>query len=161
MIPTLVSLQELPALAQRAQAHAQKVVLANGAFDLLHVGHIRYLQAAKACGHILVVAVNSDASVRASKGPLRPVVPQNERVEMLLALRCVDYAVLFDSATVEPVIQLLKPHVHAKGTDYTENSVPEGNLVRSLGGVVKIVGDPKNHSTTQLIQHLERTHDLT
>jgi rfaE bifunctional protein nucleotidyltransferase chain/domain len=130
------------------------VVLANGGFDLLHVGHVRYLAAAKAEGDLLVVAVNSDASVRLSKGPSRPVVPEAERAELVAALACVDWVVLFDARTVAPVIDRLRPDVQAKGTDYTADAVPEGELVRSYGGRVAIVGDPKDHSTTSLVARL-------
>lgn len=130
------------------------VVLANGAFDLLHVGHVRYLQAAKAEGDALVVAVNSDASVRGAKGPGRPVVPEAERAELVAALGCVDWVLLFDEPTVSAVIERLRPDVQAKGTDYTADSVPEGVLVRSYGGRVAIVGDPKDHSTTSMVAKL-------
>ncbi len=134
--------------------HGATTVLANGAFDLLHVGHIRYLEAARAEGDALVVAVNSDVSVRASKGAGRPVVPEAERAELVAALRCVDWGVLFDEPTVAAVIERLRPDVQAKGTDYTEDGVPEGSLVRSYGGRVAIVGDPKDHSTTSLVGRL-------
>ena len=130
------------------------LVLANGAFDLLHVGHVRYLQAARAQGALLVVAVNSDSSVRAAKGPGRPVIPGAERAELIAALRCVDFVTVFDDPTVSGIIATLKPDVHAKGTDYTAESVPEAGLVRSLGGRVAIVGDPKDHATSRLLEQL-------
>ncbi len=136
------------------RARGGVVVLANGGFDLLHVGHVRYLDAAKAEGDVLVVAVNSDASVRGAKGPSRPVVPEAERAELVAALGCVDWVVLFDERTVSGVIERLRPDVQAKGTDYTAASVPEGALVRSYGGRVAIVGDPKDHSTTSLMARL-------
>jgi rfaE bifunctional protein nucleotidyltransferase chain/domain len=130
------------------------LVLANGAFDLLHVGHVRYLQAARAQGGLLVVAVNSDASVRAAKGPGRPVIPGAERAELLAALGCVDFVTLFDEPTVSGIIAALRPDVHAKGTDYTAESVPEAKLVQALGGRVAIVGDPKDHATSRLVEQL-------
>jgi len=142
--------------AAELRARGGAVVLANGGFDLLHVGHVRYLAAAKAEGDLLVVAVNSDASVRLSKGPSRPVVPEAERAELVAALACVDWVVLFDDRTVAGVIERLRPDVQAKGTDYTADNVPEGELVRSYGGRVAIVGDPKDHSTTSLVARLGR-----
>lgn len=128
------------------------VVLANGAFDLLHVGHVRYLQAARAEGDFLVVAVNTDASVRDLKGPARPFLPEGERAEILCALECVDRVVLFGERTVERVLRTLRPDVHAKGTDYRADSVPERDITRELGGRTAIVGDPKDHSTTDLLR---------
>jgi rfaE bifunctional protein nucleotidyltransferase chain/domain len=139
-----------------ARAQGKKVVLANGAFDLLHVGHVRYLQAAKRFADVLVVAVNSDLSVRGSKGPERPIVPEAERCELVAALGCVDWVVLFDEPTVAAVITALRPDFQAKGTDYTEDNVPEGPLVRSYGGRVVIAGDPKDHSTTDVLSRLRR-----
>lgn len=144
-------------MAQIGQARRmpQTVVLANGAFDLLHVGHVRYLQAAKALGSILVVAVNADASVRRAKGPLRPHVPEAERAELVCALACVDYVVLFEEDTVVPLIEALRPDIHAKGTDYTVETVPEASVVTRLGGRVAICGDPKDHSTTQMLAAMQ------
>ncbi len=130
----------------------KKIVLANGCFDLLHVGHVRYLVAAKALGDILVVAINSDASVRQLKGAGRPIMNQDERAEIIAALACVDFVVIFDEPNVINVIQELKPAIQAKGTDYTETSVPEREIVQSFGGCVRIVGDPKNHATTDFIR---------
>ena len=132
------------------------MVLANGAFDLLHVGHVRYLQAARALGQVLVVAVNSDASVRRAKGPGRPVVPAAERAELVAALVGVDWVVVFEADTVVPVIERLRPDIHAKGTDYTPETVPEAAVVRAYGGRVAIAGDPKSHSTTQYIERIYR-----
>lgn len=132
------------------------MVLANGAFDLLHVGHVRYLQAARALGDWLVVAVNADASVRAAKGPLRPAVPEVERAELVAALACVDAVVLFVDATVAEVLHAVRPHVQAKGTDYTAESVVERPIVEALGGRVAIVGDAKQHSTTATLSALAR-----
>ncbi|MCS6885791.1 MAG: adenylyltransferase/cytidyltransferase family protein [Acidobacteriota bacterium] len=145
-------LRELTLLRKRLVA--TKVVLANGCFDLLHVGHVRYLQAARLLGDVLVVAVNSDRSVRELKGEGRPLVPQHERAELVAALRCVDYVTVFDGTTVSDLLLLLKPDVHAKGTDYTIDSVPEREVVRSYGGTVAIVGDPKEHSTTALLNSI-------
>lgn len=127
------------------------VVLANGAFDLLHVGHVRYLAGARAHGDRLIVAVNSDRSVRSSKGAGRPIVPEEERVEIVASLRGVDRVCLFDTPTVAPVLEALRPAVHAKGTDYTADTVPERNVVAAYGGETVIVGDPKDHATSDVI----------
>ena len=130
-----------------------KIILTNGCFDLLHVGHVRYLRAAKQLDGRLVVAVNSDASTRALKGEGRPRVPGDERAEILAALRDVDAVTLFDSLDVTELIRLLRPDIHAKGTDYTEENVPERDVVIACGGRVAIVGDPKDHSTTDLLRN--------
>jgi rfaE bifunctional protein nucleotidyltransferase chain/domain len=127
------------------------VVLVNGAFDVLHVGHLRYLAAASDLGDRLVAAVNSDLSVRLSKGELRPIIPETERVEILSHLWMVDRICLFDSKTVAPVLELLQPQIHAKGTDYTVETVPEREVVAAYGGRTAICGDPKDHATTDLI----------
>ena len=134
---------------------ALTVVLANGAFDPLHVGHTRYLEACAVHGDILVVAINSDRSTRENKGPRRPVIPEDERSEIVSALACVDYVLVFDEPTVEVILQALRPEVHAKGTDYTERTVPERNIVRAYGGRTVICGDPKNHSSSDLIARWE------
>ena len=131
--------------------------LCNGAFDLLHVGHLRYLQGAAEVADVLVVAVNSDASVKKSKGPSRPLIPENERLELLAAMGPVDYLHLFDEESVHEVIRALKPNFHIKGTDYTPENVPEAELVRELGGEVAIAGDPKDHATTDIIQKIRET----
>lgn len=148
---------EAQLLVEMAQSRRtpQTVVLANGAFDLLHVGHLRYLQAAKALGTILVVAINADTSVRRAKGAGRPHIPQAERAELVAALACVDYVVVFEQDTVVALIEALRPDVHAKGTDYTVDSVPEAPIVTRLGGRVAICGDPKDHSTTQLLAEIK------
>ncbi len=130
------------------------IVLANGAFDMLHVGHLRYLASAGEQGDRLLVAVNSDASVRRSKGPGRPIVPEEERMELLSHLRMVDGLVLFDTDTVAPVLLRLLPHIHAKGTDYTEDTVPERDVVAGYGGRTVICGDPKDHSTTDAVAEI-------
>lgn len=130
------------------------LVLANGLFDLLHVGHVRYLEAARAEGRSLVVALNSDRSARALKGPSRPVVPLEERLEMVAALRCVDWVTWFDEENVEGLLRRLRPEAHAKGTDYTVDSVPEREVARSLGIRTVIVGDPKRHASSEMIERL-------
>jgi D-glycero-beta-D-manno-heptose 1-phosphate adenylyltransferase len=130
----------------------RRITLANGAFDLLHVGHVRYLQAAAEVGDRLVVAINDDAGVRALKGDGRPVVPANERAEIVAALRGVDAVVIFPERDVRELIRELRPDFHAKGTDYTADSVPERDTVAECGGRVVIVGDPKDHSASELIR---------
>jgi rfaE bifunctional protein nucleotidyltransferase chain/domain len=130
----------------------ETIILTNGCFDLLHVGHIRYLHGAKQLGGRVVVAVNSDASTRALKGAGRPRVPDHERAEILAALEDVDAVTVFDGLDVGDVIRLLRPDVHAKGTDYTAESVPERAVVIACGGRVEIVGDPKDHSTTETLR---------
>jgi rfaE bifunctional protein nucleotidyltransferase chain/domain len=155
-LPKRLSVAELPRLRAQATAAGRTVALANGVFDLFHVGHLRYLHGAKAQADLLVVAVNSDASTRANKGPGRPIVPESERAEIVEALACVDHVVLFDSKDVVPVIRALRPDVHVKGTDYTPETIPEADEVRSYGGRVAVAGDPKDHSTTELIEKLER-----
>jgi len=147
----IVQREQLADLAKRWRAQGEKIVLANGIFDLLHVGHVRYLRGAKELGGKVVVAVNSDSSARALKGEGRPHTSEQERAEVLAALHDVDAVVIFPEKDVTEIIRDLRPDVHAKGTDYTEASVPEGALVRELGGRVAIVGDPKNHSSTELI----------
>ena len=133
------------------RAEGKRIVLANGCFDLLHVGHVRYLQAARALGDVLVVALNSDASVRRLKGQGRPVMGEAERAEILAALAPVDAVVSFDEDTVDALVGRLRPDVQAKGTDYTEDTVPERQSVLRVGGRVAIAGDPKSHSTRDLI----------
>ena len=132
----------------------KKVVLTNGCFDILHVGHVRYLQEARALGDVLVVAINSDSSIRQIKDSGRPILSQEERVALVSALRCVDYVVVFDEPDVSRVLDLLRPSIHAKGTDYTEQTVPERDKVLSYGGAVRITGDPKNHSTRDIIERI-------
>jgi D-glycero-beta-D-manno-heptose 1-phosphate adenylyltransferase len=132
------------------------VALANGVFDLLHVGHVRYLQGAKALADILVVAINSDSSTRQYKGKNRPFVPESERAELVAALSCTDYVVMFDEPDVRAVIAVLKPDVQVKGTDYTPETIPEKREVESYGGRVAVAGDPKNHSTTDMARLLKR-----
>lgn len=150
----LASLDEARARVAQWRAEGRSVVLANGVFDLLHVGHVRYLEGAKALGDRLVVAVNSDASTRACKGPGRPIVPEDERAELVAALACTDLVLVFDEPDVREVIRALRPDVHAKGTDYTPESIPERAEVESYGGRVAVTGDSKNHSTTALLRRL-------
>ena len=141
----------------QARANGGSVVLANGCFDLMHVGHVRYLTGAKAIGDILVVGVNSDRQARALKGEARPYMPENERAEIIASLRVVDFVTIFDEPTVEELIRALRPDFHAKGTDYTVDSVPEREIIREVGGQVAIVGDPKDHSSTELIAKVNRS----
>lgn len=138
----------------RDRAEGRTIAFANGCFDLLHVGHVRYLQAAAAEADRLIVALNDDRSVAALKGPGRPIVPGEERAELVAAIRGVAYVVLFDDATVERLLTLLQPDVHCKGTDYTIDTVPERAVVRTYGGRTAIVGDPKHHSTRELLARL-------
>ena len=148
----LLSLESLKPIVAALKASGKTTVLANGCFDLLHVGHIRYLQGARELGDALIVGLNSDESVRRLKGPQRPLMTEYERAEILAALTCVDYIVIFQESTVESLLKALKPDVQCKGTDYTEETVPEREVVRSYGGRVAIAGDPKDHSTRDLIQ---------
>jgi D-glycero-beta-D-manno-heptose 1-phosphate adenylyltransferase len=148
----LVSVDEAMGLAEAWRGAGKRIVLANGCFDLLHVGHVRYLQAAKSLGDVLLVALNSDPSVRRLKGPGRPLMPAAERAELIGALSGVDAVVIFDDDRADALIARVRPDVHAKGTDYTEESVPEGDSVRAVGGRVAIVGDPKAHATADLIR---------
>ena len=152
----LIPLATARELAAQARAEGRTVVLANGAFDLLHVGHIRYLAAARELGDLLIVAVNSDRSVRAYKGPTRPVIPEAERLEILSYLDCVDWLVLFHEETVAEVLRALRPHVHAKGTDYTPDTVPEREVMAGWGGRTVVCGDPKDHATSDLIGEIVR-----
>jgi len=137
------------------RARGLSTAFANGAFDLLHVGHIRYLEGARREADRLIVAVNSDASIRGLKGPSRPILPESDRAELVAALRAVDYVVIFDEPTVAPLLDLLRPDVHCKGTDYTVDSVPERETVKAYGGRIAIVGDPKDHSTSDLLSRLK------
>ncbi|HEV8642532.1 MAG TPA: adenylyltransferase/cytidyltransferase family protein [Methylomirabilota bacterium] len=146
-----LTVEEAAALAERLRAEGKRIVLANGCFDLLHVGHVRYLKDARALGDVLFVGLNADAAVTRLKGPGRPLMPAPERAELLGALRAVDHVVVFDDDTADRLVARLRPHVHAKGTDYTVESVPERGSVRAIGGEIAIAGDPKSHSTRDLI----------
>ncbi|HLV89220.1 MAG TPA: adenylyltransferase/cytidyltransferase family protein [Candidatus Sulfotelmatobacter sp.] len=148
----ILSREELRQQVEKWRESGARIILANGNFDLLHVGHVRYLAGAKALDGRLVVAVNSDDSVRALKGEGRPVLPEDERAEIVAALSVVDAVVIFPELDVRAIIREIRPDVQAKGTDYTAESVPERDVVREYGGRVEIVGDPKNHSTTELIR---------
>jgi D-glycero-beta-D-manno-heptose 1-phosphate adenylyltransferase len=148
----------LDVLLERVAAHraaGQTIALANGVFDLLHVGHLRYLQGAADEGDVLVVAVNDDAAVRQLKGADRPVVGEADRAELVDALQGVDYVVLFGDLTVGPLLERLRPDVHCKGTDYTVDTVPERAVVEAYGGRTAIVGDPKEHSTRDIVARLK------
>ena len=136
--------------------HGRTHAFANGGFDLLHVGHVRYLQGAAREADRLIVAVNDDDSVRALKGPRRPVLGAEARAELVAALRGVDYVVIFPEPNVTPLLELLRPEVHCKGTDYTLDSVPERATVLGYGGRIAIVGDPKDHSTRDLLARITR-----
>lgn len=136
------------------RAAGKTIAFANGCFDLLHVGHVRYLQGARAEADTLVVAINSDASVRGLKGEGRPILSEDARAELVASLRCVDHVVVFDDPTVDRLLTTLRPDVHCKGTDYTVDTVPERETVRAYGGRVAIVGDPKDHSTRELLARL-------
>jgi len=150
----LIPLEALPAVRAEATGAGRTIALANGAFDLFHVGHLRYLQGAKAEADLLLVAVNSDASTRAYKGPGRPMIPEDERAEIVAGLACVDFVVVFPSRDVVPIIRALRPDVHVKGTDYTPETIPEAAEVKAYGGRVAVAGDPKDHSTTDLLRRL-------
>jgi D-glycero-beta-D-manno-heptose 1-phosphate adenylyltransferase len=153
-VAEIVTRDELVERVRRGRARGLTFAFANGAFDLLHVGHIRYLEAARQEADRLIVAVNDDQSIRGLKGPNRPVLPAEDRAELVAALRAVDYVVIFSEPTVTPLLELLKPDVHCKGTDYTVDTVPERETVKAYGGRIAIVGDPKDHSTTDLLKRL-------
>lgn len=150
----VVSRAELHAAVMADRGAGRTLAFANGCFDILHVGHIRYLQAAAAEADRLIVAVNDDASVAQLKGPGRPVMPGVDRAEVVAALRGVDYVVLFPELTVESLLTTLRPDVHCKGTDYTVETVPERDVVRAYGGRIAIVGDPKDHATRDLLARI-------
>jgi rfaE bifunctional protein nucleotidyltransferase chain/domain len=154
-----LTLTQLDEVLAEERARGRRVVMANGCFDLLHVGHLRYLEAARAAGDVLVVVVNSDASARALKGPGRPVTPEEERVELLCGFRCTDYVVLWNENTMDGILRRVRPDVHAKGTDYgTPEQVPEYETVRSLGGRTVLVGDPKDHASRDLVARIVALH---
>jgi rfaE bifunctional protein nucleotidyltransferase chain/domain len=152
----ILTREALRALLEQHRTDGQRVVLANGIFDVLHVGHVRYLEGAKREGDLLVVAVNSDASATRLKGPGRPILDQEARAQLVAALAVVDYVTIFSEPTVEPLLEALRPDVHAKGTDYTADTVPEREAARRIGARVAIVGDPKQHSTTELLAQVRR-----
>ncbi len=150
----VVTLAELEHLVAADRAAGRSTGFANGVFDLLHVGHVRYLQGAASQADRLIVAVNSDDSVRRLKGPGRPILDQHARAELVAALRGVDYVVIFDEPTVTPLLERLRPEVHCKGTDYTVETVPERATVQAYGGRTAICGDPKDHATRDLIARI-------
>ena len=150
----VVTRESLKNQIREAQAHGKRVVLANGCFDILHVGHARYLSAAKSLGDVLVVAVNSDSSAGCLKGPGRPILSEHARAELVAALGAVDFVVIFTEPNVEKLLEELRPEVHAKGTDYTLETVPERAIAEQLGIRVAIAGDQKNHSTRDLLARI-------
>ncbi|HYY42551.1 MAG TPA: adenylyltransferase/cytidyltransferase family protein [Pyrinomonadaceae bacterium] len=152
----IVDRNRLIARVAIARRHGARVVLANGCFDIVHVGHVRYLEAARALGDLLVVGINADEQVRRLKGPGRPFVSERERAEVVAGLRAVDLVTIFTEPNVEALLLALRPDVHAKGTDYTAETVPEREVVRAYGGRVAIVGDPKDHSSSQMVMQLNR-----
>jgi D-glycero-beta-D-manno-heptose 1-phosphate adenylyltransferase len=147
----IVDRDELIARVAVERQKGATIVFGNGCFDVLHVGHVRYLNGAKTLGDVLVVGINSDRQVTALKGAGRPILPVKERAELVASLEAVDLVTVFDEPTVEALLVALKPDIHAKGTDYTEETVPERNVVRSYGGRIAIVGDPKDHSSSEMV----------
>ena len=152
----IIERKDLPRIGDELRASSKKIVFANGCFDILHVGHIRYLEGARAEGDALVVGVNGDASVCGLKGPGRPILDEGARALLVAALRAVDYVVIFDEPNVEALLAELRPDVHAKGTDYTVETVPERAVAERLGIRVAIVGDSKDHSTRELLQTVRK-----
>jgi rfaE bifunctional protein nucleotidyltransferase chain/domain len=150
----VLSREALVTRVHEAREAGRSIAFANGVFDLLHVGHVRYLEAAAEEADVLVVAINDDQSVRALKGEGRPILAAEHRAELVAALRVVDFVVIFPEATVAPLLLALRPDVHCKGTDYTIDTVPERDVVKSYGGRTAIVGDPKDHSTRDLISRI-------
>ena len=155
MARIILDIDQLKKVLDAQRASGKTIVFGNGAFDLFHVGHVRYILGAKQQGDILILAVNSDSSVSGNKGPGRPVYPLEERIEILAAMRDVDYITAFDDATVDRLLETLRPHVHAKGTDYRLENLPERKTVERLGIRLASVGDPKNHSTSQVLSKLK------
>jgi D-glycero-beta-D-manno-heptose 1-phosphate adenylyltransferase len=151
------NLKELANIIEKERKQGKKIVFGNGCFDLLHVGHVRYLKGAKGLGQILIVAVNDDSSVTGLGKRKQVVTPAAERAEIVSAIDGVDYVIIFSEPTVENLLLALKPDIHAKGTDYSEDSVPERNIVLSYGGKVAIVGDPKDHSTRDIIASIKQS----
>jgi rfaE bifunctional protein nucleotidyltransferase chain/domain len=152
----IVTRDELLRLVARDRREGQTIAFANGCFDLLHVGHVRYLEGAAAEGDRLIVAINDDESVCRLKGEGRPILPAADRAELVAALRWVDYVVIFPEPTVGPLLDAIRPDVHCKGTDYSVETVPERDIVRAYGGRIAIVGDPKDHSTHDLLARIGR-----
>ena len=162
MSAKIIPRAHVSALGEQLRREGSRIVFANGCFDLLHVGHVRYFQGAKEQGDVLVVGVNSDRAVTALKGPGRPLLPAEARVELVAALACVDYVVIFDDLTAEGVLRDLRPHVQCKGTDYSVETVPERTVMKELGGDVRIVGDTKSHSTREILGEIvKRSKEVT
>jgi rfaE bifunctional protein nucleotidyltransferase chain/domain len=155
----ILPLEQLAGRLGAERERGRRIVMANGCFDLLHAGHVRFLQGARREGDVLVVAINSDASERQLKGPGRPVLPAQARAQLVAAVWAVDYVVVFEETDVGRLLEQLRPDVHAKGTDYTAETVPESGLARRLGIRVAIVGDPKEHSSGDLIERVRKTTD--
>jgi rfaE bifunctional protein nucleotidyltransferase chain/domain len=151
MSAPLIPREDVRALGDRLRQQGRRIAFANGCFDILHVGHVRYLEGARKCGDVLVVGVNSDRSVAALKGAGRPLLPAGARAELVAALESVDFVVIFEEVTAAEILRDLRPAVHCKGTDYTVETVPERDIVKGYGGEIQIVGDPKNHSTRGLL----------
>jgi len=152
----LKTLDELKAIVGKLKTQGKRVIFANGCFDILHGGHVSYLQDARAAGDCLILAVNSDASIRQIKGPGRPILPEQERLALLNAIRYVDYLILFDDPTVMDLLEALRPHVHAKGTDYTIDTVPERETTRALGIEIMIAGAPKQNASREIIARMRK-----
>lgn len=150
----LKSIDEINKIVENLKKHGKKIVLANGCFDILHVGHIRYLREAKKLGDCLIVGVNSDESVKNIKDTNRPIISLEERIKILNEIEYIDYLIVISEDTADEIIRIIKPDIHAKGTDYTLNNVPEKDVVASYGGKVAIVGDPKSHSTKSIIEKI-------
>ncbi len=151
----LTTLAEAAEIAENLRRAGKRIVFTNGCFDIIHVGHVRSLEEARCLGDFLFVGINSDSSTRALKGETQPVTPEGERAEILSAFSSVDFVLIFDDATADEVILALRPHIHAKGTDYTPETVPERDSVLSYGGEIRIVGDPKGHSTRDILARLQ------
>ncbi len=156
MAQVILNHDELAKKIDELKKQGKKVIFANGCFDLLHVGHVRYLRGAKTLGDVLVLAINSDASVRRLKGPERPLLPLEDRLGILSAFEMIDFVTAFEDDTVSPLLLKLKPNVQVKGTDYTPDTIPEKDTVASFGGEVAVVGDPKDHASKNLIQEILR-----
>ena len=154
MSPHILDRERLVERTNAARAKGACIVLTNGCFDVLHVGHVRYLEAARALGDLLIVGINSDEQARRLKGEGRPLMPQDQRAEIISSIEAVDFVTIFEEPTVAKLLLALKPDIHTKGTDYTEDSVPERDVVRSFGGRVAIVGDPKDHSSSEMIERV-------
>lgn len=150
MAEIIIDHDQLLSIIEKLKKRGKRIIFTNGCFDVLHVGHVRCLNDAKKLGDVLIIAVNDDRSMRAIKGEGHPLMPEDERVEILEALQCVDYITLFTEKTVDNLLLKLKPHVHAKGTDYTVETVPERETVLSYGGEIAITGDSKNHSSSKI-----------